>query len=146
MSSENFAKILEEMVGHALEAAALVAVEDIVEVTPRDLERPPRNINRKDGKRPIRKRGVTSFGGNFYPQVTGNLKKSIGYERSGKMAVRVGTEASGPASKYARAHEFGLPNKNVPPRPYISRPYTDSGTQQKILREFEAVARKFLSQ
>lgn len=101
MNSENFAKIIEEMAYNALEAAALVAVEKIVEVTPRDLERPPKNINRKDGKRPKRKRGVTSFGGNFYPQVTGNLGKSIGYERSGKMAVKVGAEASGPASKYA---------------------------------------------
>lgn len=103
---DNLESTLRNIVSHALEAAALVAVDAIVEVTPRDKKRLPKNINRKDGKRPKRKKGVVSILGNYYPAVTGNLKKSIGYERYRDFGILVGSERNGHAAKYAKTQEF----------------------------------------
>lgn len=142
---DNLESTLRNIVSHALEAAALVAVDAIVEVTPRDKKRLPKNINRKDGKRPKRKKGVVSILGNYYPAVTGNLKKSIGYERYRDFGILVGSERNGHAAKYAKTQEFWLPKKNVPPRPYVSRPYHDVVVQKRMLKEAQNAISLYLS-
>lgn len=103
-------KNIEDIAKVLIAAAATEAAVQAAENAPRDWARPPKNINRKDGKRPNRKRGVVSKDGDYYQAVTGNLKRSIGYEiESGGLSARVGVAAHGPASAYARAQEFGVP-------------------------------------
>ena len=40
---------------------------------------------------PKRKGGVVNIGGNYYPQVTGSLQRSIGFEKVGPLSYRVGS-------------------------------------------------------
>jgi hypothetical protein len=55
-------KAIEEAVDGAVEAGALVYVDGIVEITPRDIRRPPKDIT---------------------TPVSGDLKRAIGHKRVG---------------------------------------------------------------
>lgn len=116
-------KLLREYVDASLMAGADVAVRKIGEVTPRDLKRLPKSINRKDGKAPQRKWGVVMIGGNYYTGVTGILKDSIKHEKAGDLKHDVGV-LQWPASPYARAQEFGT--VRIPPRPYVRKGFFEN--------------------
>lgn len=101
---------------------ARVGVDLIIDQTPRDWDRPPKNINRKDGKKPNRAGGVVSKGGNYYNAVTGALASSIGFEKSGGAQYDLGVR-KWPASAYAKAQEFG--GVHIPPRPYVRKAFIE---------------------
>lgn len=61
-------KALRAALDLSLKAATVFAKDKITEITPRDLERLPQDINRKDGKEPHRSSHYkpVNIGGNWY--------------------------------------------------------------------------------
>ena len=137
MSSLNIHKALMD----AVEAVvADMVVPEIVENTPRDLKKYPiKNINRKDGKRPKRQKvgahkWVVRANGNYYNAVTGELKKSISYERKFDR-VSVGVLGEWPASNYAHFQEFGT--RYMAPRFFVRNSVYWPGKHAQILRQIQ---------
>lgn len=73
---------LESAIAEALASATLFAQAKIAEITPRDLERLPQDIDRKDGKAPRRSTYFkpVNIGGHWYAGVSGQLKRSVASE------------------------------------------------------------------
>ncbi len=137
-------RVLNEWLNAALEAAALVAVDEIVKVAPRNLEDLPKNINRKDGKTPIRrwKRKPVMIFGNWYEWVTGNLQKSIAYERR-RNKVYVGVTQHGGANEYAKHLEYGT--RYIRPKRYIRNTIKDEQVRAKMMKEAQDAFALYLS-
>lgn len=110
----------------AMREGARVGVDLIVIQAPRDWKRPPKNINRKDGKKPHREWGVVSRGGNYYNAVTWALKSSIGFQKSWGAQYDIGVQ-KWPASAYAKAQEFGW--VHTPPRPYVRKGFIEGSRE-----------------
>lgn len=119
---------LEEAIAYALREAGLFVVDEVVKITPRDLERLPQSISRKDGKPPKRSSASKPvlIDGEWYPGVTGNLKRSIKSEVVSDREVRIGVE-KGPASKYAPYLEFGT--RTMAPRSFLRKTLEDKKSQ-----------------
>lgn len=69
MDFDRLEAIMQEGMKQALQAAAVVAADEMRRIAPRDLTTPrlPKNIDRKDGKKPRRsRRGVVNYGGHWY--------------------------------------------------------------------------------
>lgn len=121
----------EKALDDSLQLTALKMVGDIQKITPRDKDRLPNNINRKDGQAPRRQGGVVNIGGNFYPQVTGSLKRSIAFQRVHSLSYKVGSAQAGKNSKtgeqtnaYGMALEFGT--KHMKPRSFLRKGILDN--------------------
>jgi HK97 gp10 family phage protein len=132
----------------ALQIAVLEMVKDIQKITPRDKKRLPNNINRKDGQKPNRRGGVVNIGGNYYPQVTGSLKRSIGHQRLDKRNYLVGSAQGGKNSKtgeqtnaYGLFLEFGT--KHMKPRSFVRKGILDN--MSKINKIFSEELKKLTS-
>lgn len=139
MNFEVNEKAFEDAMQFALTEVGLVLQDEIVKVTPRDLERLPiNNIDRKDGKTPIRRSGrrpVQIFG-HWYEGVTGNLKRSIAHWVNRKAyEVNVWVSSSGPAINYAKYLEFGTPK--MAPRSFLQKTIEDPRIQSKLAKTFE---------
>lgn len=107
-------RAIEEAVDGAIEAGALVYVDGIISITPRDLRRPPKDLNQK---------------------VSGDLKISINNKRIGLGKQVVGVRGTGsqaddaikrsqgfegtPVEVYAYYQEYGT--IRIPPRSFIRR-------------------------
>lgn len=121
MSDFSFSQdsIIDDAVDFALQDMVLFLQQKIKEITPRDKNRLPQNINRKDGKAPHRsKRPPVRIWGNWYPWVTGNLKRSISHEKITNFFFMIGVQ-KWPTTKYAAAQEFGT--IHIPPRSFIRK-------------------------
>jgi hypothetical protein len=88
-------------------AGVQVAQDFIIAYTPRDWDRPPQNIDRKDGKTPIRNtwRRPVFKDWHWYQWVTGNLKRSIWYEQKWPLEFIIGV-IRWPTEEYADDLEF----------------------------------------
>lgn len=104
----------------AMIAGVQFANAKIIEMTPRDWSRPPKPIDRKDGKPPIRNTGrkPVSHGGHWYEWVTGNLRRSITYEEVWELDFIIWV-VQWPTEEYARAQEFGT--SRMPARSFLRR-------------------------
>jgi phage gpG-like protein len=68
--------------------------------------------------------------GQVLRRVTGNLANSLQYRMSGPHSIMVG-----PGMVYGAVHEFGLPERNIPKRPYLApgiQEYFSSGRAERI--------------
>jgi len=110
--------------------------ERILEITPRDPKRLPQNINRKDWKKPKRRWWVASVGGNYYPQVTGNLKRSIAYQEIGAFVFKIGIKQW--EGEYWEMLEFWT--KFMAPRSFLRKWIIDN--RADILKNFAKVFNK----
>lgn len=131
----------------ALEEWARALVDEIVQLTPRDRERPPKNINRKDWKTPNRKWGVVSRWWNFYTAVTGALKKSIDKQKKSDthyVVWVIGKWASlwrwANPSEYWKYLEYGT--VRMKPRSFIRLAFLKN--REKIERLMQNVFRSLL--
>lgn len=147
MDFDRLEALMQEGMKQALNAAALVATDEMRRIAPRDLTTPrlPQNIDRKDGKKPHRsRRGVVNYGGHWYEGVTGNLKQSIGINPRG-LSVEVGTVKNGPAANYAAYLEDGTPHMR--PRPFVGVTLQDPAVGKEMLRQaqlaFDHIISKF---
>ncbi|NDK09756.1 hypothetical protein GW846_03175 [Candidatus Gracilibacteria bacterium] len=132
--------IMEQAINFALLEVTVFLEQKIRENTPRDKNRLPDNINRKDGLAPIRKgRNPVIIGGNWYEGVTGNLKRSIGHEKLGDMIYQLGVK-KGPATEYARAQEYGY--AHIPERSFVRKGIEDNLEQAKNI--FEKALKQYL--
>lgn len=113
---------LRRMVDLSMREGARVWVDLIVRQTPRDWDRPPQPISRKDGKKPKRKGWVVSKNGQYYRSVTWALKSSIWFQKAGASTYDLGVRRW-PASAYAKAQEFGT--VHIPPRPYVRKAFIE---------------------
>lgn len=117
-------KQINKAIWKALFEVANVAVEKIVENTPRDLDRLPKNnINRKDGKTPQRsgRFKAVRIWWNFYEWVSWNLKRSIGFEVKNPLFVKVWSTF--PIDSYAWYQEFWT--VNMPARSYLRKTFDE---------------------
>jgi HK97 gp10 family phage protein len=132
-------RAFEGAVQYALTEVGLVLHDEIVKVTPRDLERLPINtIDRKDGQPPRRRSGPkpVQILGNWYEWVTGNLKRSIAHGVDRKWySVNVGVTSSGPAANYAKYLEYGT--ARMAPRSFLQKTIEDPRIQEKLAQAFE---------
>lgn len=99
---------------------ARVAVDLIVQQTPRDWKRPPKPIGIVGEMKP-EWRVVTKWW-YYYVPVTWNLKASIWFQKSWSSQYDIWVR-QWPASSYARIQEFGW--YNVPARPYIRKGFSE---------------------
>jgi HK97 gp10 family phage protein len=132
-------RAFDEAINAGLAQVWLMLVNEIVKITPRDIERLPINdIDRKDGKTPIRRTGrkpVQVFG-HWYEWVTGNLKRSIAHTLdTGWKKVMVGVTAGGPAENYGEDLEYGTAKMKA--RSYLRKTISDPQIQEKLAHEFE---------
>ena len=111
---------MRRMLDLSMREGARVAVDLIVQQTPRDRKRPPKPIGIVWESKPTW-RAVTR-GGYYYPAVTWNLKASIWFEKSWSAQYDIWVR-QWPASSYARIQEFG--GYNVPARPYIRKGFSE---------------------
>ena len=122
----------------ALEKSLLWTVQflqaQIIDITPRDLERLPQNINRKDGKAPMRSTHFkpVSVGGNWYPGITGKLKQSIAHQMQDSLEFKIGISA-GPTLEYAKYLEFGT--RRMRPRSFLRKGIIDNKDKAKEVFE-----------
>lgn len=107
---------MRRMLDLSMREGARVAVDLIVQETPRDRKRPPKPIGIVWESKPTWR--VITRGGYYYPAVTWNLKASIWFEKSWSAQYDVWVR-KWPASSYARIQEFG--GYNVSARPYIRK-------------------------
>ncbi len=113
----------------ALELALLGATQfvqsKIVPITPRDAERLPQNINRKDGLAPTRSTYFkpVSIGGNWYSGISGKLKQSIAHEAVSPLEQKIGVTV-GTANAYAKYLEFGT--RTMRPRSFLRKGIIDN--------------------
>lgn len=125
--------IIEEAIDFALKDVSLFFEQKIRENTPRDLERLPNNINRKDWLAPTRKwMNPVMIGWNWYEWVTGNLKRSIGHEKIWRLEFQVWVK-KWPASAYAYAQEYGY--WHIPERSFVRKGINDNLEQAKKVYE-----------
>ncbi len=105
----------------ALFAWVNFAHNKIIEITPRDEKRMPQNIDRKDGKIPIRNtwpfRPVFK-NWHWYVWVSGNLRKSVQMEEVWPMDFIIWVQRW-PTEEYAWAQEFWTPS--VPARSFLRK-------------------------
>lgn len=139
MTLEVNEKAFEDAIQYALTEVWLILHDEIVKITPRDLERlPVDNIDRKDGKTPIRRNGprpVQIFW-HWYSGVTGNLKRSIAHGVNRKAyEVNVWVSSSGPAVNYAKYLEYGT--ARMAPRSFLQKTIEDTKIQEKLAKTFE---------
>lgn len=111
---------MRRMLDLSMREGARVAVDLIVQQTPRDRKRPPKPIGVVWESKPTWR--VVSRGGYYYPAVTWNLKASIWFEKSWSSQYDIWVR-QWPASSYARIQEFG--GYNVPARPYIRKGFAE---------------------
>jgi len=113
---------------------ARVGVDLIVKQTPRDRKRPPKPIGVVGEIKP-EWRVVTKWW-YYYAPVTGALKSSIAFQKSGSAQYDLGVR-QWPASSYARIQEFW--GYNVPARPYIRKWFSEwiKEIMQAILYTFK---------
>lgn len=111
---------IDEAVDFALTEVCLFLVSKIIEVTPRDLDRLPQNINRKDWKAPSRSSYFkpVQINWNWYEGVTGTLKRSVSHEKIENFYFLIGV-LKWPATKYAMAQEFWT--IHIPPRSFVRK-------------------------
>ena len=107
---------MKQVIDLSMKEWARVGVDLIVKQTPRDRKRPPKPIGIVGEKKP-EWRVVTKWW-YYYAPVTGALKSSIGYQKSGSAQYDLWVK-QWPASSYARLQEFG--GVHVPPRSYIRK-------------------------
>ena len=139
MTLEVNERAFEDAIQFALTEVWLILHDEIVKITPRDLDRLPiNNINRKDGKVPLRRSGpkpVQIFG-NWYPGVTGNLKRSIAHSVDRRSyEVNVWVSSTGPAVNYAKYLEYGT--ARMAPRSFLQKTIEDPRIQEKLAKAFE---------
>lgn len=111
---------LDEAIEFGLLEVVLFLQDKIIEITPRDKDRLPQTINRKDGKAPYRSSYYkpVMIGGNWYEWVSWNLKKSIWHERLNNFFFLIWVR-KGPATEYARSLEFGT--VHMAPRSFVRK-------------------------
>ena len=130
----------DEAVDFALQEVSLFLVDEIVKITPRDLNRLPNNINRKDGKAPYRSSHYkpVQIWWNWYEWVTGMLKRSISHEKIEDFYFLIWVQ-KGPATKYAKYQEWIKKDWTIleygsvfsPPRSFIRKWVYDNLDQAK---------------
>ena len=116
----------EEKIIDALDTALEIWADELSnrarKYVPRDWSRPPKPLPFKWIRKstPYRKQGVTSRWWKWYLQVTGNLSRSIWFEKLKRLNYVVGVQ-KWPTEKYAAVQEFGNPSKKIPARPYLGK-------------------------
>lgn len=117
-------KRLYDWIDSAVYAWAKLLLDKILLITPRDYNRPPKNIDRKDWK-PSRRKWATSKNWHRYEWVTGHLQKSLGIQKISNWKYLVwirgwmyNTEI------YWAAQEFGT--VKIPPRSYLRKGLEDN--------------------
>lgn len=106
-------KFDQSKVDRAMEVALVDSVQlltnEIIKITPRDPKRPPKDPSRK---------------------VTGDLKRSIDYQQTGKFEFIIGTKQW--EAEYWKYLEFGTPR--MAPRSFLRQWIADS--KDKVLKNF----------
>lgn len=70
-----------------------------------------------------------------YPQLrTGNLRRAVDFEATGKGRREIGLLTTGAAHVYGPVHEFGSPSQNIPARPVWNPSW--KGEQRTMLDAF----------
>lgn len=132
-----------EELNRALEFALIGTTQylqsKITPITPRDQERLPNTIDRKDGKRPNRSTyfGTVSIGGHWYAGVSGKLKQSITHESVNSLEQRIGVSV-GSANSYAKYLEFGT--RRMRPRSFLRKGIIDNqaGAMETFKKLFQS--------
>lgn len=100
-----------------------------LELVPRDIKRLPKNINRKDWRKPKRNirvwnrnwyRKPVEISWNWYSWVTWNLKRSIWHSETNFLEYSVWVY-SWITEKYAFTQEFWDERRNIKPRSFINK-------------------------
>jgi hypothetical protein len=130
-------KDMRRMLDLSIREWARVAVDLIVQQTPRDRKRPPKPLGVVGESKPSWR--IVTRWGYYYPAVTWNLKASIWFEKSWSAQYDVWVR-KWPASSYARIQEFGW--YNVPARPYIRKGFAEwvKEIMQAILLTFRKLS------
>lgn len=127
-------KEMRRVVDLSMREWARVGVDLIVKQTPRDWKRPPKPIGVVWETKPTKR--VVTKGWFYYQPVTGALKSSIAFQKSGSSQYDLWVR-QWPASSYARIQEFWW--YNVPARPYIRKWFSEwvKKIMQAILYTFK---------
>lgn len=125
---------LDNAIEYALAWATFIAVDEISKITPRDKERMPQNINRKDWLEPHRNTHFkpVNIGWNWYMWVSWALARSIWFQKMSwdKMKIWV---IKWSTLNYAAAQEFWVPG-HIPERSYLRKWLFDN--EKKIKATF----------
>jgi len=133
-------RAFDEAINAGLAQVWLMLQNEIVKITPRDINRIDMNkpIDRKDGKRPKRRSHYKpkQIFGHWYEWVSGNLKRSVSFEvDESRKRVEVGTLADGPAQNYWKYLEYGTARMQA--RPFLRPTIADKKVQAMLVSEFE---------
>lgn len=130
------AKELESALDFALLWATQFLQAKILDIAPRDLERLPENINRKDGKKPKRSTHFKpiNIAGSWYSGISGKLKQSISHEQAGQLEYKIGI-VLWTANEYAKFLEFGT--RKMRPRSFLRKWLADN--EEEAINVFKSL-------
>ncbi len=110
---------IDKALGMALLDSVQLLEEEILKITPRDPRRPPKDPSRR---------------------ITGNLKRSIGYQQVGEFEYIIGTKQA--EAEYWKYLEFWTPR--MAPRSFLRKGIIDS--KDLVLKNFAKIFKKALGQ